>query len=573
MREAAAAGIDGIVVDWERQGKWERQLGVDTEINRQTVGDLARVRGDNCAACPVICRVNPCNGAKRRRGRGSAVYGGADEILVPMVRVAGRGGADAPARGRSLRGGYPRRDGAGRRGVGRHSRDFRSRAPTLGSMTSPSTGAARRSSTRCWTARSSASGAAFDVPFGFGGLTLPDRGAPVPCRRLIAEMVRLDCSFSFLRRSFRRDVARNQVGAAMTHIREAIDAAQRRGHPRRSLRIVLRSWTRSNAFARRRSTATWWRLPGFGGARVLVTGAAGLIGTNLVQRLVPSRLGGRRGRPAACGRAAGWPGHQCADSRSARRARHGSRRPRLPADVHGLRGDADRPCPHGRTAASDARGRAGRDGLAPRPRRRDRGPEGSSRSAARSSTDRATGPCAKTTRSSRQRFEERSRRPPRCSASSVRAPATSPQSSSGRSRSTARRSATAGSFPTALRAALGGRVPGAHRGGLRPQLRLRRRRRRRDRRGTHGRRRAERSRDQSRYGDRDREQRAGAARRACHRPAGRSRNGSPFPPVRRTRTTGWPICPSLGPCSAGRPRNGFASGLDATARYLQEGVR
>ena len=67
--------------------------------------------------------------------------------------------------------------------------------------------------------------AEFDVPFGFGGLTLPDRGAPVPCSQLIAEMVRLDCSFSFLRRSFRRDVACTEVGAAIDRIRAAIEVA------------------------------------------------------------------------------------------------------------------------------------------------------------------------------------------------------------------------------------------------------------------------------------------------------------------------------------------------------------
>ena len=34
---------------------------------------------------------------------------------------------------------------------------------------------------------------AFDVPFGFGGLTEPELGDPVPCRLLIAEMARLRC--------------------------------------------------------------------------------------------------------------------------------------------------------------------------------------------------------------------------------------------------------------------------------------------------------------------------------------------------------------------------------------------
>lgn len=45
----------------------------------------------------------------------------------------------------------------------------------------------------------------FSIPFGFGGLTLPERGNPIPCRLLIGEMIRLSCNFSFLRRPFFRD--------------------------------------------------------------------------------------------------------------------------------------------------------------------------------------------------------------------------------------------------------------------------------------------------------------------------------------------------------------------------------
>jgi hypothetical protein len=68
----------------------------------------------------------------------------------------------------------------------------------------------------------------FDVPFGFGGLTLPDRGYPVPCRLLMGEMARLECSFSFLRRSFRRDVRGLDVAAAVKSMRCGLDSAFRR---------------------------------------------------------------------------------------------------------------------------------------------------------------------------------------------------------------------------------------------------------------------------------------------------------------------------------------------------------
>ncbi len=68
----------------------------------------------------------------------------------------------------------------------------------------------------------------FSVPFGFGGLTLPDRGSPIPCRLLIAEMARLDCSFSFLRRSFTRDTAGHKMQPMVSRIRTALLEASAR---------------------------------------------------------------------------------------------------------------------------------------------------------------------------------------------------------------------------------------------------------------------------------------------------------------------------------------------------------
>lgn len=224
VREAVSAGIGGIVVDWERQGKWERQLGVDTEINEQTVGDLVRVR--ETAPCPVICRLNPCNGASAAEIE-SALIGGADEILVPMVRSP-----DEVERMLHL--------ADGRCGVGIlvetaqavAAASALARLPISRVYVGLNDLAIDRGSTSIFDALLDGTvervRPEFDAPFGFGGLTLPDRGSPIPCRHLIAEMVRLDCSFSFLRRSFRRDVAQQEVGAAIARIRDAIAAARAR---------------------------------------------------------------------------------------------------------------------------------------------------------------------------------------------------------------------------------------------------------------------------------------------------------------------------------------------------------
>ena len=63
------------------------------------------------------------------------------------------------------------------------------------------------------------------VRFGFGGLTLPDAGAPVPCRLLIGEIARLRADFTFLRRSFYRDVAGRNVEEEVPRILAAVEAA------------------------------------------------------------------------------------------------------------------------------------------------------------------------------------------------------------------------------------------------------------------------------------------------------------------------------------------------------------
>ncbi len=81
--EAAEAGVDGIIVDWEVAGKERRQTGADTEINHDTVEDLERVR--SWADIPVLCRINS-PGPTIERELESAIGAGADEVLVPMVR-------------------------------------------------------------------------------------------------------------------------------------------------------------------------------------------------------------------------------------------------------------------------------------------------------------------------------------------------------------------------------------------------------------------------------------------------------------------------------------------------------
>jgi hypothetical protein len=78
--------------------------------------------------------------------------------------------------------------------------------------------------------------AAFDAPFGVAALTVPEGGAPLPCRLLIGELARVRCEFSILRRSFRRDIVGRELDVEVRRIRSAVTDATSRSL--REIRIV-----------------------------------------------------------------------------------------------------------------------------------------------------------------------------------------------------------------------------------------------------------------------------------------------------------------------------------------------
>ena len=56
IAQSVSAGVEGILVDWENIDKGKRQTFADTQINRDTLEDLRRVRTSTQAR--VICRIN-----------------------------------------------------------------------------------------------------------------------------------------------------------------------------------------------------------------------------------------------------------------------------------------------------------------------------------------------------------------------------------------------------------------------------------------------------------------------------------------------------------------------------------
>lgn len=246
--DAVRAGVSGIVVDWEGAGKRERQSGADTEINHHTLDDLRRVRRATDGL--VICRLNAPNLNSRAEVE-QAVGAGADEVLIPVVRrvdeverilelVNGRCGVgllvetrDAVRLARELCA-LP----LSRVYVGLNDLAIDRGAPNIFEAVVDGTVADVRR--------------ACPVPFGFAGLTRPDAGRPIPCRLLIAEMARLDTQFSFLRRSYHRDMRGRDPAVEVPRLLAAVAAARTRSpeettRDQQALAASVEAWTASMA--------------------------------------------------------------------------------------------------------------------------------------------------------------------------------------------------------------------------------------------------------------------------------------------------------------------------------------
>jgi hypothetical protein len=222
---AVSAGVNGLIVDWEYRGKADRQRDYDTQINAHGLADLHKV----CAASAVavICRLNAF-GVSTPAEVEAAVGAGAREILLPMARKA----SDVEVVLGLVN---------GRCGVGvmletiemvRHADTLKS-LPLARVYVGLNDLSIERGDRHLFAPLADGTldrlRAVFDdLPFGFGGLTHPDLGHPMPCRLLIAEMARLGAGFTFLRRSFIRDAHRHDLTDLVSKIRGGLTAAAAR---------------------------------------------------------------------------------------------------------------------------------------------------------------------------------------------------------------------------------------------------------------------------------------------------------------------------------------------------------
>jgi hypothetical protein len=217
-----AAGVDGLVIDLETRGKAARQSHFDTEINTHSLEDLRRVKGELGAY--VICRCNPPGSMLEQEVEG-VLRERADEILVPLIRTAEEAEKVVDlVHGRCKIGLMIETAEAleivqrlGRLPIHRLYVGLNDLRISRGSP-SIFVPLIDGSLERC---KSDAG----DTDFGFAGLTLPGLGCPLPTQHLIDEMARLRCSFSFLRRSFYRDIVRRSPETEIPRLRQSLHQA------------------------------------------------------------------------------------------------------------------------------------------------------------------------------------------------------------------------------------------------------------------------------------------------------------------------------------------------------------
>jgi len=213
------AGVTGIVIDWEYIGKDQRQNGAGLECNYDSLDDLIRMR--NAVRAKIICRINTC-GAHTADEVEMAVSGGADVIMLPMVRDP-----------REVETFLSCVNGRTECGILVETNEAVSNASALSLLpvdyvyVGLNDLALSRRSANIFTAVSDGTvqqmRSTFSrQKFGFGGVTVLDRGFPIPFDLLLREMVALDCNFGFLRRSFRRDIAGRDIRYEIDRIYRAI---------------------------------------------------------------------------------------------------------------------------------------------------------------------------------------------------------------------------------------------------------------------------------------------------------------------------------------------------------------
>jgi hypothetical protein len=224
--KAEKAGIDSVIVDWEHIGKDERQRLYDTETNRDSVEDLYKL--SQALKIPVAVRVNKL-GENTPAEVNCAIENGARILMLPMARTINDVEnflVMVSRRAKTI--------------IQIETVDLVSRASELSSLNwdyayiGLNDLMIERGGRTIWEAVLDGTVQKILEPlkgraYGFGGITVIGGGDPINFVYILHELTRLNCSLSFLRRTFKKEVRDRNLEAEITALRAFIEASSQRG--------------------------------------------------------------------------------------------------------------------------------------------------------------------------------------------------------------------------------------------------------------------------------------------------------------------------------------------------------
>ena len=225
VKAAATAGLDGVIIDREYIGKSHRQQDLDTQINQHTFDDLTRIQ--QATDLKVFCRINNIPEIRTKEAKQAVQYG-ANEIFLPMVR-----NIDEIYELLEIL------DGQAGLGILIETDAAIAIAKEVAQLplsyvyVGLNDLALERSMSNIFENVYNGTVESIreyfhNIPFGFGGLTVPPYGNPIPTILLMGEMMRLDCNFVFLRQSFLRDVSHDYLQDAIPIIKSELANMRKR---------------------------------------------------------------------------------------------------------------------------------------------------------------------------------------------------------------------------------------------------------------------------------------------------------------------------------------------------------
>lgn len=219
-KECNSAGVNAVIIDWENKDKEKRQDGYSTQINYDTADDLKQMR--NHFPGTIICRINKYNPLYSETEINEAIECGANELLLPMVenkeeviqvlkivnnrcKVGILIETDAAVNNAGSFTNLP----LSRIYIGLNDLHISRKSVSIFEPLVDTTVQQIKSLFP-------------HIPVGVGGLTHPDKGDPIPSVILLKHYAALNINFSFLRRSFIRDIAETGVNNTLHAIKDGL---------------------------------------------------------------------------------------------------------------------------------------------------------------------------------------------------------------------------------------------------------------------------------------------------------------------------------------------------------------